>query len=480
MRGQILTLHEKLKNKEISAESLTKSYLDKINQKDKDLNAFITVCDEQAIISAKEIDKKISENAEISALCGIPMTIKDNLSTKGVKTTCASKILENYYPIYTATAVQKLFDDDAVMLGKCNMDEFGMGSTCENSYFGATKNPIDLTRVPGGSSGGLSSAVASGMAVYGLGSDTGGSIRQPASFCGNIGLKPTYGAVSRYGLIAYGSSLDTVGIIARSVEDVAIVFDEISFYDKKDATCSNQTRVKTFDYLQNDVKGLKIGVIDSLFEGLNPEIEKALKNALNKFKEMGAELINIKLDKIGNAISTYYILACAEASSNLARYDSIRYGYQAKNYTDMDDLICKTRTEGFGKEVQRRIMLGNYVLSSGYYDAYYKKALTLQNDISQSFAKAFEKVDVIFSPTVATTAFKIGSVSTNPVEMYLTDLYTVPVNICGLPSVNVPCGFDSENMPIGMQLIGDKFNEHKILNLAYRYEDLMQDLIYKK
>ena len=472
MHGKISKLHNMLVNREITAAELAEKYFDSIEKYDGTLNAYITVTKDEAMAQAKKVDEMIAEGKEIPMLAGIPMTIKDNISTKGILTSCASKILSNYKPVYNAFAAEQVLNSGAVLLGKTNLDEFGMGSTCENSYYGATKNPYNPEHVPGGSSGGGASAVAADMAVFALGSDTGGSIRQPSSFCGMVGLKPTYGAVSRWGLIAYASSLDQVGVIAETVEDVSTVFDTISKYDEKDATCCDYERKSTLDTLNNDISGMKIGILKNLFEGLNPEINDAINEAAEVYKSMGAEIVPVEIDQFELALPVYYILACAEASSNLSRYDGVRYGYRTEKFLNTDEMICKTRDEGFGMEVKRRIMLGNYVLSSGYFDAYYKKAARMREVICEGFDKAFKEVDMLLCPTVASTAFKIGELTkADPVEMYLTDMCTVPVNIGGLPGVSVPCGYDKNGMPIGMQLIGDKFSEAKLLNAAYKYED---------
>lgn len=480
MRGKIKTLHDKLLRREITAQNLAERYLSYISENDGELSSYITITKEEALEAAKRVDAKLASGAQIPLLAGIPMTIKDNISTKGILTSCASKMLSNYKPVYDAFVTQRLKSLDAVLLGKTNMDEFAMGSTCETSYYGPTKNPFDTGRVPGGSSGGVAAAVAADLAVYGLGSDTGGSVRQPASFCGMIGLKPTYGAVSRRGLIAYASSLDQVGVIGQSVEDTAIVYDAIAAYDDKDATCADCPRPSAYEGLDRDIRGLKIGVLENLFEGLNPEIDRALNAALDSFRSLGAEIIPVSIEQFNLSLPVYYILACAEASSNLSRYDGVRYGYRTEEFFNTEEMICKTRDEGFGLEVKRRIMLGNYVLSSGYYDAYYKKAMNMRDALRTSFASAFNDVDLLFCPTVASTAFELGAMSGDPVEMYLTDLCTVPVNICGLPAVSVPCGFDKNSMPIGMQLIGSRFSEATLLRAAYRYEEKNHETMYKK
>ncbi|MEG1981384.1 MAG: Asp-tRNA(Asn)/Glu-tRNA(Gln) amidotransferase subunit GatA [Clostridia bacterium] len=479
MKSKIKTLNELLTSKQISALELTNKYIENINVLNPKLNAFITRTNEIAIKTANKVDKKIASGESISLLSGIPMCIKDNISTKNIKTTCASKILGDYSPIYDAFAVESLYDEDAVILGKANLDEFGMGSTCENSYYGATLNPFDIGKVAGGSSGGVASAVSSNMSVFGLGTDTGGSIRQPASFCGCVGLKPTYGSVSRFGAIAYCSSFDQIGPITSSVYDAAIVLDAISKKDKRDSTSIGLDYLST-KTINNDIKGKKIGIPSAFFNGLTQNIDSKIKTALKEFEEMGATIVEINLDILESVLPVYYILACAEASSNLARYDGIRYGHRANVYSDIDELITKTRDEGFGSEVKKRIMLGNYVLSSGYYDAYYKKAQILRNKIINEFDKAFENVDAIITPTVASTAFKSGDLTKSSVDMYLTDIYTVPINIASLPAISIPCGYDDDNMPIGMQIIGNRFCENTILNLAYKYEEKNSDKIYKE
>lgn len=479
MKGKIKRLHEMLCQGQVTAQQLASRYLDYIRQNDEKLGTYITITQEKALKTAKMVDDKLAAGEEIPLLAGIPMTIKDNISTKGILTSCASKMLSNYKPVYDAFVMQRLHSQSAVLLGKTNMDEFAMGSTCETSYYGPTKNPFDTQRVPGGSSGGVAAAVAADLAVYGLGSDTGGSVRQPASFCGMVGLKPTYGAVSRWGLIAYASSLDQVGVIAQSVEDTAIVYDCIAAYDEMDATCVDCPRPSTYETLEKSMEGRKIGVLENLLEGLNPEIDAAMKVALNGFQNLGAQVVPVKIPQFELSLPVYYILACAEASSNLSRYDGVRYGYRTKEFLNTEEMICKTRDEGFGLEVKRRIMLGNYVLSSGYYDAYYKKAMNMRDVLSRSFEEAFSSVDILFCPTVASTAFPLGAMS-DPVEMYLTDMCTVPVNICGLPAVSVPCGFDGQGMPIGMQLIGAKFSEALLLNAAYQYEEKNHAAMYRK
>ncbi len=479
--GQIKRIHEMLVNKEISCVELTKKYLDAIENSNKELNAYITVTPDVALAQAEAVDKKLANGEEIGLLEGIPMTLKDNISTKGIETTCASKILTGYKPIYDATVYELLLDQGVVMLGKTNMDEFAMGSSCETSYYGGSKNPHSLDHVSGGSSGGVATAVGANIAVYGLGSDTGGSIRQPASFCGIVGLKPTYGAVSRYGLIAYASSFDQIGPITHDVEDAAIVFDAIAKYDDRDST--SQGSEPALPTLDDDIKGKRIGIAREYLDGVREDVKKAVLDAAKAYEDMGAEIVWFDLPELKFALPCYYILAMAEASSNLGRYDGIRYGYKAEHYNGTHDMICRTRSEGFGKEVQRRILMGTYVLSAGYYDAYYKKAVNLRGAIVDAFDRAFEKCDAILAPTAPVTAFKNGYLfgeETDQIEQYLSDICTVPVNAAGLPGVSLPCGVDAEGLPIGMQLIGKKFDEKTILNLAYKYEQAENKYIETK
>ena len=468
--GQIAKIQTMLQNGEISCVELTNKYLKAIEEANGELNAYVTVTPDEALETAKKVDEKIARGEKLLPLEGVPMTLKDNISTNGIETTCCSKILEGYKPIYDAKVWEILKNQNAVLLGKTNMDEFAMGSSCENSCFGGATNPFNTDHVSGGSSGGVASAVSGDIAAFGLGSDTGGSIRQPASFCGIVGLKPTYGAVSRYGLVAYASSLDQIGPITKTVEDASLVFDSISLYDENDSTSVGKSET-TFDKLDNDIKGMKIGIAREYLDGVRDDVKEAVLSAAEKYKEMGAEIVYFDLPALKFALPVYYILACAEASSNLGRYDGIRYGYKTtQSYEGTHDMICKTRSEGFGEEVKRRILLGTYVLSAGYYDAYYKKAQNLRGTIIKAFDDAFKNVDVILAPTVPMTAFKMGEAVSDPVETYLTDICTVPINIAGLPSVSVPCGFNSKGMPIGMQIIGDKFKESTILNVAYKYQ----------
>lgn len=477
--GKIAQTGRLLREKKLSCMELTKQYLDQIEAVNKDLNAYVTVTRETALETAKKVDQKIAAGETLSPLEGIPMTLKDNISTRGIETTCCSNILKGYKPIYNATVWNILQEQNAVLLGKTNMDEFAMGSSCETSCFGGARNPHSLNHVAGGSSGGVASAVGGNIAVYGLGSDTGGSIRQPASFCGIVGMKPTYGAVSRYGLIAYASSLDQIGPVTTSVEDAAIVYDAISLYDEKDSTSQGRKGAPAADTLKNDIKGMKIGIAREYMDGVRDDVRKAIEDAIKVYEALGAEIVYFDLPALKYALPVYYILACAEASSNLGRYDGIRYGYKTPKYTDVNDMICKTRSEGFGKEVQRRILLGTYVLSAGYYDAYYKKAQNLRGSIVKAFQKAFEQCDVILAPTVPMTAFECGKAVSDPIETYLTDICTVPVNIAGLPAVSVPCGFNAKGMPIGMQVIGNSFCESTILNAAWQYENAARGDVFK-
>ncbi|MEE1219852.1 MAG: Asp-tRNA(Asn)/Glu-tRNA(Gln) amidotransferase subunit GatA [Ruminococcus sp.] len=469
--GTIGKIHNMLVNKQCSCTELTKSYLEEIEKANSELNAYVNITSEQAYKTAEKVDKKIANGEEIGMLEGVPMSLKDNISTKGIETTCCSKILSGYKPIYNATVWDILSSENAVLLGKTNMDEFAMGSSCENSCFGASLNPFNTACVSGGSSGGAASSVAANVAAYSLGSDTGGSIRQPASFCGMVGLKPTYGAVSRYGLIAYASSLDQIGTVTKSVEDASIVFDAISKQDPMDST-SKGFAGKTFSKLDNDIKGLKIGVAKEYFEGIRDDVKEAVLNAVKAYESLGAEIVYFDMPELKYALPVYYIIACAEASSNLGRYDGIRFGYKTEHYEGVHDMICRTRSEGFGEEVKRRILLGTYVLSAGYYDAYYKKAQNLRGTIVRAFSRAFESCDVILAPTVPMSAFELGKAVADPIETYLTDICTVPVNIAGLPAVSVPCGFNSNGMPIGMQIIGKSFGEAEILNAAYKYQQV--------
>lgn len=465
-----LTVHElveKLDKKELTSEEIINAYKERIENKETEVQAFITTTLEDVEKEAKKIDL----NPRKGKLAGIPIGIKDNLCTNGVKTTCASKMLENFIAPYDATVVEKLKEEQIISLGKLNMDEFAMGSSTENSAIKITHNPWNLNKVPGGSSGGSAAAVAADLVPWALGSDTGGSIREPASFCGVVGLKPTYGLVSRYGLVAFASSLDQVGPITKDVKDCAMLLNVIAGHDEKDSTSYNKEKVDYTSSLKNDVRGLKIGVPKEFFgEGINGEVKAKLEEVIEIYKKMGAIVEECSLDVSKYALATYYIIACAEASSNLGRFDGIRYGYRAKDYKDLNDLFRKSRSEGFGPEVKRRIILGTYVLSSGYYDAYYKKAQQVRTFVRKEFEKNFEKYDVLLTPVVPTTAFDIGSKTSNPLEMYLADICTVSINVAGVPAISVPCGVDKQGMPIGMQLIGNKFQEETILNAAYTFE----------
>ena len=469
-----LTVHElqqKLKSKEFTIAEILESYCNRINEKEPEVEAFVTTYLEEAKAEAQKIQEKIDNGEDLGEYAGIPIGIKDNLCMKGTKTTCSSKMLENFVSPYDATVIEKLKDENIISLGKLNMDEFAMGSSTESSYFKKTKNPWNLNKVPGGSSGGSAAAVAANMVPWALGSDTGGSIRQPASLCGVVGLKPTYGLVSRFGLVAFASSLDQIGPITKDVRDSAMLLSLIAGHDEKDTTSEEIEKKDYTKALKNDVKGLKIGVPKEFFgEGINEEVKKELTKAIETYKELGAEVEEFSLDVAKYALATYYIIACAEASSNLGRFDGIRYGYRTPEYSNLKEIYKKSRSEGFGPEVKRRIILGTYVLSSGYYDAYYKKAQQVRTLVSNEFGKAFEKYDVILTPTSPVTAFNIGEKSNNPLEMYLADICTVSINIAGVPAISIPCGVDSEGMPVGMQLIGNKFEEEKILNAAYTFE----------
>ena len=462
-------LHEKLVKKEVSAVELTQSVLSRIDAVEKDVQAYISQNPQAALAQAQAVDEKIGRGEEISVLAGIPGAIKDNICTKGTRTTCASKMLANFVPPYNATVMEELTEQDVVVLGKTNMDEFAMGSSTENSGFFATKNPWDLDRVPGGSSGGSAAAVAAGEAIWALGSDTGGSIRQPASYCGVVGLKPTYGRVSRYGLIAYASSLDQIGPITRDVTDCAHVLNAISGHDDKDSTSAVSPAPDYTKSLVTDVKGLKIGLPKEYFvAGMDPEVEKAMYKAIDQLVALGAQYTEVSMPHTEYALSAYYMIAPAEASSNLARYDGVSFGHRAEG-KDIIEMYKNSRSEAFGAEVKRRIMLGTYALSSGYYDAYYLQALKVRTLVKQDFDKAFQQVDVLITPTVPTTAFKIGEKTNDPLAMYLEDVCTIPVNLAGVPAISIPCGI-SANMPVGMQIIGKPLAEETLLRVAYTFE----------
>ncbi len=465
-----LTVHElqeKLENKELTVMQIVQAYANRIEEKEEKVKAFLSVSTKEALEEAKKID----EEGRNTSLAGIPIGIKDNICTQGEKTTCASKMLENFVSPYDATVIENLKREKIISLGKLNMDEFAMGGSTENSAFQITKNPWNLHTVPGGSSGGSAAAVAADMVPWALGSDTGGSIREPAAFCGVVGLKPTYGLVSRYGLVAFASSLDQIGPITKDVTDSAILLNLLAGHDEKDSTSADVEKKDYTKALKQDVKGMKIGVPKEFFgEGLNQEVKDKLEEAIQMYKSLGAEVEEFSLDIAKYSLAAYYIIACAEASSNLGRFDGIRYGYRTKNYTDLKELFKNSRSEGFGPEVKRRIILGTYVLSSGYYDAYYKKAQKVRTYVKNEFDKAFEKYDVILTPTSPTVAFEINSKCNNPLEMYLADICTVSINIAGLPAISIPCGVDSNQMPVGMQLIGKQFAEETILQAAYTFE----------
>jgi aspartyl-tRNA(Asn)/glutamyl-tRNA(Gln) amidotransferase subunit A len=469
--ASIRELHEQLIRKERSAVEIAQESLDRIEAVEPKVHSFLQVTRDRALAQAQQVDAKIAAGEEIGLLAGIPIGIKDNLCTQGVPTTCASKILKNFVPPYESTVTQKLIEADAVMVGKTNLDEFAMGGSTETSAFEQTHNPWDIERVPGGSSGGSAAAVASDECVVSLGSDTGGSIRQPASFCGIVGLKPTYGLVSRYGLVAFASSLDQIGPFARSVEDSAILLNAIAGYDAQDST---SLKVEVPDYtqfLKPDLKGKKVGVIKETFgDGLDPEVEQSVRAAIAQLQDLGAEIQEISCPRFRYGIAAYYVIAPSEASANLARYDGVRYGQRIEDAENLMEMYTRTRAEGFGAEVKRRIMIGTYALSAGYYDAYYLKAQKVRTLIKQDFEQAFADVDILVSPTAPTTAFKAGDKSTDPLSMYLIDLMTIPVNLAGLPGMSVPCGFDSQGLPIGLQLIGNVLREDQVLQAAYAYE----------
>ncbi len=464
-------LHDMLVNKEITSLELTQAVLARIDEVEGDVQAYLTITREEALAQAKAVDEKIAKGEEIAFLEGIPGAIKDNICTKGIKTTCASKILQKFVPPYDATVMQKLEAQNPVVLGKTNLDEFAMGGSTENSAYHPTCNPWNTDCVPGGSSGGSAAAVAAGTAVWALGSDTGGSIRQPASFCGVVGMKPTYGRVSRYGLVAYASSLDQIGPITKDVTDCAHILNIIAGRDEMDST-SLDVQVPDFTKaLVQDVKGLKIGLPKEYFvKGMDPEVEAAVKNGVKELEKLGAEVVEISLPNTDYAISTYYLIAPAEAATNLARYDGVSYGERAEDAADLVEMMTKTRTQYLGEEVKRRIMIGNYALSAGYYDAYYLKALKVRRLVKEDYDKAFKDVDVIICPAAPSVAYKIGEKIANPLEMYLQDACTVPLNLAGLPGISVPCGYNKDKMPIGMQIIGKALDEETILRVAYTYE----------
>ena len=469
------TIHEindLLEKKEVTVTEVTQSVVDRIAAVENKTAAYLNLQTEEALRAAGVIDEKLGEQKKRTPLEGIPYALKDNMCTQGILTTCASKMLYNFNPPYNAHVYDRLIEEGGILLGKTNMDEFAMGSSTENSAYKITHNPWDLNKVPGGSSGGSAVAVAADTAFYTLGSDTGGSIRQPASFCGVVGIKPTYGLVSRYGLVAFASSLDQIGPFTKDVEDCALVLNAIIGHDPKDSTSLNLEKKDYTQTLKQGVKGMKIGVAQAFFgEGLQPEVRKSLEDAIAVYKALGAEIVDVSFQYLDYALSAYYMISSAEASSNLARYDGIRYGYRAEEYDGLVDLYKKTRSQGFGEEVKRRIMLGTYALSSGYYDAYYKKAMQVRTLIKDDFNQVFDGCDVLLTPTAPTTAFGIGEKTSNPLEMYLTDIYTVPVNIAGIPGISIPCGLDNNGMPIGMQLLGPILSEETLLKVAWAFEN---------
>lgn len=463
-------LREMLDSKEISAVELTEQYFDRIENSDKEINSYITVCKENALADAKKAQEVI-DRGNSGAFTGLPISVKDNICTLGVKTTCASHMLDDFIPPYNATVMEKLKKDNIVMLGKTNMDEFAMGGSSQTSYFGGVKNPYDLTRVTGGSSGGAAASVSADLCAAALGSDTGGSVRQPASFCGVTGLKPTYGTVSRWGLIAFASSLDQIGVIAKSAEDTGYMLEGIYGYDENDATSSKKSEGNYNSLIGSDVNKLKIGVPKEFFgDGLNDEVKTAVLNAVEYYKKLGCEIVDVSLPSLEYAVSAYYLISSAEAASNLSRFDGIKYGLRSGLGEDFNDLIKNSRREGFGQEVKRRIMLGNYALCSGYYDAYYKNATRIRTQIRNEYSDIFSKCDVMLTPTAPTTAYKIGEQENDPVKMYLADIYTVTVNIAGLPAISTTCGYDSKGLPIGMSLIGKAFDEKTIIAVCDRFE----------
>ncbi len=464
-------IKNKIISREIKSVDLVSSLFTRIKHVENNIQAYIVTAEKKAIQDAIEIDKRIERGEEVGLLAGIPVAVKDNICAKSLPTTCASKILQNFIPPYDAFVVRRLKEEDAIIIGKTNLDEFAMGSSTENSGFKITRNPWNLECVPGGSSGGSASAVAADVAYMALGSDTGGSIRQPAALCGIVGVKPTYGRVSRYGLVAFGSSLDQIGPLTKDVRDAAILMQVIAGYDSCDST---SVKIQVPDYMEgieSDMKGLRIGIPKEYFAtGLKSDVHTVIKDALKVYERLGAEIIDISLPHTDYAVAVYYIVANAEASSNLARYDGVRYGYRTNNAQGVIDMYSKTRAEGFGNEVKRRIMLGNYALSSGYYDAYYLKASRVRTLIKNDFDAAFEKVDCIMCPTSPVPAFKIGERANNPLEMYLSDIYTIPANLAGIPGISIPCGFSKEQLPIGLQVLAKHFEEKKLLQIAYAFE----------
>jgi aspartyl-tRNA(Asn)/glutamyl-tRNA(Gln) amidotransferase subunit A len=466
----VFEAHEKLRKRELSSTELTQAILRRIDDTDDKIHAYITVCRESALEQAKEADVRLIQGTSKEPFLGVPIAIKDNFLTHGVRTTCASKILGNFVPPYDSTVVARLRSAGSVFSGKTNLDEFAMGSSTENSAFFPTRNPWSMERVPGGSSGGSAAAVAADQCLAALGTDTGGSIRQPAAYCGIVGLKPTYGRVSRYGIVAFASSMDQVGPLTKNVRDCALMLEAIAGYDAADSTSANLAVPRYTAALTGNIKGLRVGVPREYFvAGMQPEVEQAVRTAIRLLEKSGARIEELSLAHTEYAVAAYYIVATAEASSNLARYDGMRFGHRARA-TDLTETYMKTREEGFGAEVKRRIMLGTYALSAGYYDAYYLKAQQVRSLIKKDFDQAFEVCDVIITPTAPTTAFRIGEKTEDPLQMYLSDIYTISINLAGLPALSLPCGFDSDALPIGMQIIGKPFDETTVLRLAYAYE----------
>ncbi len=466
------SFRKEISTKNASVKELVNDIFAKIDHKDSEINSYICTTKDIAISQAENVDKLIQNNEDLPPLAGIPIAVKDNICTKGVATTCASKMLKNFVAPYEATASSKLWSSGAICLGKTNLDEFAMGSSTETSLFGVTSNPWDINRVPGGSSGGSAASVAAGFCAAAIGSDTGGSIRQPASFCGVVGLKPTYGRVSRWGLVAFASSLDQIGPITNTVSDAAEILYSISGKDPFDSTCLDKPVPNYLTDLNKSIKGLKIGIIKECFEhpGLNSEVKESVLSGVDRFKSLGAEIIEVECPRFNDGIATYYVIAPSEASANLARYDGVKYGYRSNDGLNLIDMTSKSRAEGFGDEVQRRILIGTYALSAGYTDAYYKKAQKVRTLIRKDFDNAFKKVDILVTPTCPTTAFLKGDFVNDPLSMYLSDLLTVPVNLAGLPAISIPCGFDTKGLPVGMQLIGNVLEEDRILNVANIFE----------
>ena len=463
---------KEIESKNSSVKELVIDFLNNINNLNPQINAFTTITKEKAVLQAESIDRQISDNSKLPLLSGIPISIKDNICTEGIVTSCSSHMLRNFVAPYESTVTDNLWKEGAICLGKTNLDEFAMGSSTETSAFGVTSNPWDTSRVPGGSSGGSAASVAAGLSLASIGSDTGGSIRQPASFCGVVGLKPTYGRVSRWGLIAFASSLDQIGPITNTVSDAAEILSIISGNDPFDSTSLDLPVPDYISNLNKSIKGLKIGIIKECLDhpGLDSEVKKSVEKSIKRFQSLGAEIIDISCPRFNDGIATYYVIAPSEASANLARYDGVKYGYRSSGTDNLSDMTSQSRSEGFGDEVQRRILIGTYALSAGYSDAYYKKAQKVRTLIKNDFDKAFEIVDILLSPTCPTTAFLKGDYSNDPLSMYLSDLLTVPVNLAGLPAITIPCGFDNKGLPIGLQLIGNVLQEEKILNAAHIYE----------